>query len=45
MLSGHARLAGVIGYPVAHSRSPRLHGTWLERHGIDGAYLPLAIAP
>ncbi|MBS3023656.1 MULTISPECIES: shikimate dehydrogenase [Acidiphilium] len=45
ILSGHARLAGVIGYPVAHSRSPRLHGTWLERHGIDGAYLPLAIAP
>ncbi len=45
ILSGHARLAGVIGHPVAHSRSPRLHGTWLERHGIDGAYLPLAIAP
>jgi shikimate dehydrogenase len=45
ILSGHARLAGVIGYPVAHSRSPRLHGTWLERHGIDGAYLPLAIPP
>lgn len=44
-ISGHARLAGVIGWPVAHSRSPRLHGTWLERHGIDGAYVPLAIAP
>ncbi|HEX7390276.1 MAG TPA: shikimate dehydrogenase [Acidiphilium sp.] len=45
MLSGHARLAGVIGWPVAHSRSPRLHGTWLARHGIDGAYLPLPVRP
>lgn len=44
-ITGHATLAGVIGWPVAHSRSPRLHGTWLERHGIDGAYLPLAVAP
>jgi shikimate dehydrogenase len=45
LLSGSARLAGVIGWPVAHSRSPRLHGTWLNRHGIDGAYLPLPVAP
>jgi shikimate dehydrogenase len=45
LLSGSARLAGVIGWPVAHSRSPRLHGTWLSRHGIDGAYLPLPVAP
>lgn len=44
-LTGHARLAGVIGWPVAHSRSPLLHGTWLERHGIDGAYLPLPVRP
>ncbi|MDD2878206.1 MAG: shikimate dehydrogenase [Acidiphilium sp.] len=45
VLTGHARLAGVIGWPVAHSRSPRLHGTWLARHAIDGAYLPLPVAP
>jgi shikimate dehydrogenase len=44
-LSGSARLAGVLGFPVAHSRSPRLHGFWLRRHGIDGAYLPLPVAP
>ena len=44
-LSGKAKLAGVFGWPVAHSRSPRLHGYWLERHGIDGAYLPFAIQP
>jgi len=30
---------------VEHSRSPRLHGFWLDRHGIDGAYLPLAVRP
>lgn len=45
ILSGNARLAGVLGWPVSHSRSPRLHGFWLERHGIDGAYLPLAVRP
>ncbi|HXQ41019.1 MAG TPA: shikimate dehydrogenase [Candidatus Udaeobacter sp.] len=44
-LSGRAKLAGVFGWPVAHSRSPRLHGFWLERHGIDGAYLPFAVRP
>lgn len=45
MITGKARLAGVMGWPVSHSRSPRLHGYWLERHGIDGAYLPLAVRP
>ena len=44
MISGRARLAGVIGWPVAHSRSPILHNAWLARHGIDGAYVPLAVA-
>ena len=44
LLTGSARLAGVIGWPVSHSRSPRIHGTWLERHGIDGAYVPLPVA-
>ncbi len=44
-LSGKSRLAGVLGWPVSHSRSPRLHGLWLARHGIDGAYLPLPVRP
>ncbi|UFN48722.1 shikimate dehydrogenase [Roseomonas sp. OT10] len=44
-LTGKGRVAGVIGWPVAHSRSPQLHGFWLDRHGIDGAYVPLAVAP
>lgn len=38
-------LAGVIGDPVAHSRSPRLHGHWLRRYGIDGHYVPLHVTP
>lgn len=38
-------LAGVIGSPVAHSRSPRLHGHWLKTHGIRGYYIPMDVAP
>ena len=44
-VSGAARIAGVMGWPVNHSLSPRLHGYWLEHHGIDGAYVPLAVRP
>jgi shikimate dehydrogenase len=44
-LSGKARLAGIMGWPVIHSRSPRLHGFWLEQYGIDGAYVPLGVRP
>jgi shikimate dehydrogenase len=36
-------LAGVIGSPVAHSRSPALHRHWLNRYGIQGYYVPLDI--
>jgi shikimate dehydrogenase len=36
-------LAGVMGWPVMHSRSPRLHNYWLARYGLTGIYLPLAI--
>ena len=38
-------LAGVMGHPVMHSRSPLMHGYWFEQQGIKGAYLPLDIAP
>jgi len=44
-LSGKSRLAGILGWPVSHSRSPRLHGFWLARHGVDGAYMPLPVRP
>ena len=36
-------LAGVIGYPVAHSRSPKLHRHWLKRYGLPGDYVPLHV--
>ena len=38
-------LAGVIGWPISHSRSPRIHNHWLKLYGITGTYLPLAVAP
>lgn len=44
-ISGKARIAGVMGWPVGHSRSPLLHGHWLAHHQIDGAYVPLPVAP
>jgi len=44
-LSGKTRIAGVFGWPVDHSRSPRLHGYWLREFGIDGAYIPFATHP
>lgn len=37
-------LAGVIGSPVAHSKSPRLHGYWLKKYGIKGFYVPMDVA-
>jgi shikimate dehydrogenase len=45
ILSGYARVAGIAGWPVTYSRSPRLHGFWLQRYAIDGAYVPLRIRP
>lgn len=45
VLTGRSRLAGVVGWPVSHSRSPQLHGFWLRQHRVDGAYLPLAVRP
>lgn len=41
----HIPLAGVIGHPIAHSRSPALHGFWLKRYGIKGHYIPMDVAP
>jgi shikimate dehydrogenase len=45
-MTDHPRipLAGVLGSPVAHSRSPALHGYWLRRYGIRGHYIPLDVA-
>lgn len=37
-------LAGVIGSPIAHSKSPQLHGHWLKTLGIPGYYIPMDVA-
>jgi len=38
-------LAGLIGWPVAQSKSPIIHGFWLEKLGIDGHYVRLPVRP
>ncbi|WP_299661272.1 shikimate dehydrogenase [uncultured Ruegeria sp.] len=38
-------LAGVIGHPIAHSRSPKLHGHWLKTYGLVGHYIPMDVTP
>jgi shikimate dehydrogenase len=38
-------LAGVMGMPIMHSRSPMLHNYWLNQQGMAGRYVPLAIKP
>ena len=38
-------LAGIIGMPVAHSRSPVIHNYWLEEHGLPGRYVLLPVKP
>lgn len=45
-MTDHPRipLAAVIGSPIAHSRSPALHGYWLKRYGIKGFYIPMDVA-
>jgi shikimate dehydrogenase len=37
-------LAGVIGSPIAHSKSPQLHQHWLKTYGIKGFYIPMDVA-
>jgi shikimate dehydrogenase len=39
------RMAGVLGWPVSQSRSPKLHNYWLDHYGIPGTYMPLAVPP
>ncbi len=38
-------LAGVMGWPIAHSRSPKIHNHWFARYGVAGSYVPLPVEP
>lgn len=44
MTDARIPLAGVIGSPIAHSKSPRLHGHWLKHYGLPGHYVPMDVA-
>lgn len=46
-MTKHSRflLAGVMGWPIAHSRSPKIHNHWLAQYGIEGSYVPLPVEP
>jgi 3-dehydroquinate dehydratase/shikimate dehydrogenase len=45
MLGSRTRVLGVVGWPVTHSLSPRLHNAAMAAAGIDGVYLPLPVRP
>ncbi len=44
-ITGKTRLAGIMGWPIGHSRSPALHNFWIESNGLDAVYVPLAVRP
>ncbi|MDG1419530.1 MAG: shikimate dehydrogenase [Tateyamaria sp.] len=43
MMANKIPLAGVIGTPIAHSKSPEIHGYWLKKYNIAGAYIPMDV--
>lgn len=45
MITGHTRVAGVIGSPVGHSRSPAIHNAAFAAAGLDWVYVAFAVAP
>ncbi|KNG93703.1 shikimate dehydrogenase [Pseudaestuariivita atlantica] len=45
MTTPNVPLAGVIGAPIAHSKSPQLHGHWLRQLGLRGHYIPMHVQP
>ena len=38
-------LAGVVGWPIHHSRSPMLHAYWLKKYALTGYYVPIGLKP
>ncbi|WP_282170584.1 shikimate dehydrogenase [Ruegeria atlantica] len=45
MTDNQIPLAGVIGHPIGHSKSPKLHGYWLKTYGLLGHYVPMDVVP
>ena len=45
MSSHNFGLAGIMGWPVAHSRSPFIHNYWMQKYGLTGSYVQLPVAP
>ena len=44
-MAENATRAFVCGHPIAHSRSPKIHGYWLAKYGIRGSYSSIDVAP
>jgi shikimate dehydrogenase len=44
-MAAEFKLAGVMGWPIAQSRSPVLHNYWIEKYNLSGRYVPLAVRP
>jgi len=38
-------VVAVVGYPIHHSKSPKMHGFWLQELNVSGHYVPLEIHP
>jgi shikimate 5-dehydrogenase len=45
VITGRTALYGVVGHPVAHSRSPEMQNAAFARLGVDAAYVALPVAP
>ena len=45
MAHPHFVLAGIMGWPVSHSRSPQIHNHWIQTHRLNGAYVLLPVQP
>ncbi|UMM63333.1 shikimate dehydrogenase [Aristophania vespae] len=44
-MDGKTELAGLVGWPVSHSRSPLMHQYWCKKYNVNAAYVPLAVKP
>lgn len=44
-MGDNLKKAAVIGWPVGQSKSPLIHGYWIEQFGIDGSYEPIGLNP